>query len=74
MGAGPKTGHRTPDAACPSLSRGDFSQRAIYALFSHYGHGLVVDLAVLGLQLDLMILKVLSNLKDSTIFLKERHL
>ncbi|KAK4825110.1 LOW QUALITY PROTEIN: hypothetical protein QYF61_024001 [Mycteria americana] len=31
------------------------------------GHGLVVDLAVLGLRLDSMILKVFSNLNDSLI-------
>jgi len=31
------------------------------------GHGLVVDSAVLGLQLCLMILKVFSNLNNSTI-------
>lgn len=30
-----------------------------------WGHGLVVDLAVVGLLLDLIILKVMSNLKDS---------
>ncbi len=29
--------------------------------------GLVVDLAVLGLQLDLVILKVFSNLNDSVV-------
>ena len=29
------------------------------------GHGLVVELAVLGLRLDSMILRVCSNLKDS---------
>ena len=32
-----------------------------------WGHGLVVDLAVLGLRLDSMILKVFSNLNDSMI-------
>lgn len=31
------------------------------------GHGLTMDLAVLGLWLDSMILKVFSNLHDSTI-------
>ena len=34
---------------------------------SAQGHGLVVDLAVLGLQLDSMILKVFSNLNYSVI-------
>jgi len=33
--------------------------------YGTYGHGLVVDLAVLGLWWDLMILKVFSNLNDS---------
>jgi len=32
-----------------------------------YGHGLVVDLAVLGYQFDSMILRVFSNLNDSMI-------
>ena len=32
-----------------------------------WGHGLVVDLAVLGLQLDLIILKVFANVIDSVI-------
>lgn len=31
----------------------------------HLGHGLVADLAVLGLQLELIILKVFSNISDS---------
>jgi len=31
------------------------------------GHGLVVDLAVLGLRLDLMDLRIFSNLSDSVI-------
>jgi len=34
-----------------------------------WGHGLVVDWAVLGLQLDSMFLKVFSNLNDSVILL-----
>ena len=31
------------------------------------GHGLMVDLAVLGLRLDSMIVKAFSNLNDPTI-------
>jgi len=36
------------------------------------GHGVVVDLATLGLQLDSMILRVFSNLNDY-IILKDRQ-
>ena len=34
-----------------------------------HGHGLVVDLVALGLRLDLMILRVFSNLNDSMILI-----